>query len=146
MSFSSQLKKAMEEINMSQAELAEKTGLAKSSISQYVSGKNTPKEVTIEKIARVLGVTTELLNATSEEADSGKIKDSGKVSVAEAAKRMHKNRQFVRDAVREKRLPGTAVRKYSENGVGKWSFHIPRRKFDDYMGELEAAMAQRTGT
>ena len=145
MSFSSQLKKAMEEMNMSQAELVEKTGLAKSSISQYVSGKNVPKKVTIEKIARVLGVSVEFLNATSEEADSGKIKDLGKVSVAEAAKRMHKNRQFVRDAVIEKRLPGTAVKKYTTNGKEQWSFHIPRRKFDDYMGELEMAGVS-TGT
>lgn len=45
MSFSERLKQAMVERNMTQAELSALTGIGKSSISQYVSGKNEPNEI-----------------------------------------------------------------------------------------------------
>ena len=54
MSFATNLKKAMEERNMSQAELSALTGIGKSSISQYLSGKNEPNEKRTEKIAEAI--------------------------------------------------------------------------------------------
>jgi transcriptional regulator with XRE-family HTH domain len=42
-SFASRMRKAMDIRDMKQAELVEKTGLGKSAISQYFSGKYEPK-------------------------------------------------------------------------------------------------------
>jgi len=56
MSFSERLKQAMVERNMTQAELSALTGIGKSSISQYLSGKNEPREPTIRKLKKHLVV------------------------------------------------------------------------------------------
>lgn len=42
--FAERLKHAMNEAHMSQSELSSKTGITKASISQYLSGKNQPRE------------------------------------------------------------------------------------------------------
>ena len=42
MTFNEKLKKAMQDLGISQAQLVGMTGIGKSSISQYLSGKNTP--------------------------------------------------------------------------------------------------------
>lgn len=43
--------------NMNAAELAELTGIQKSSISRYLSGENIPRSSAINKMAEALGVT-----------------------------------------------------------------------------------------
>lgn len=53
MSFASRLKQAMNERNVSQVELAAQIGKGKSSVSQYISGKNVPKEDVQKQIAEV---------------------------------------------------------------------------------------------
>lgn len=63
MSFSQRLIQAMNEREMSQAELAARIGKGKSSVSQYVSGKNVPKLDVQEQIAEVLECTVEWLNS-----------------------------------------------------------------------------------
>lgn len=50
------LKKAMEYRQMKQIELVEATGIGKSAISQYLSGKIVPKQDKIYLIAKALGV------------------------------------------------------------------------------------------
>ena len=55
-SFASRLRKAMEIRDMKQADLVEKTGLAKSAISQYYSGIYEPKQKALYKIAKALDV------------------------------------------------------------------------------------------
>ena len=71
MSYSQRLKQAMEERNMSQAELSALTGIGKSSISQYLSGKNEPKPKATEKIAEALEVSVAFLNGLTTCSDSG---------------------------------------------------------------------------
>jgi transcriptional regulator with XRE-family HTH domain len=63
MSFSERLKQAMAEREISQAELAALIGKGKSSVSQYISGKNVPKDDVQQKIAEVLDCTVEFLNS-----------------------------------------------------------------------------------
>lgn len=41
--FAERLKYAMEQANMSQSALSEQAGASKAAISQYLSGKNTPR-------------------------------------------------------------------------------------------------------
>lgn len=55
--FSSRLQKALTIRDMKQADLVEKTGLPKSAISQYVSGKYEPKQKGIFLIAQALDVS-----------------------------------------------------------------------------------------
>ena len=136
MSFSSQLKKAMLERNISQVKLSQLTGIGKSSISQYISGKNVPKEEALEKIASVLDCSVEFLNATEADIDSG---NSGmkNVPVAEAAKRLGIGRQSVRRALQNKSAAfGFAVWN-PVNEFRPYSYHISERKLNEYIKGLK---------
>lgn len=55
-SFSNRMRQAMAMQNMKQTELVEKTGLTKSAVSQYYSGKFEPKQKGIYLIAKALNV------------------------------------------------------------------------------------------
>lgn len=54
--FATRLKKAMSDKNIRQVELIEKTGIPKSALSQYVSGKFMPKQDRISILAEALDV------------------------------------------------------------------------------------------
>lgn len=56
MSFANKLNGLMQESGLSQTRLSELTGIGKSSISQYLSGKNEPSRERKKAIARTLGV------------------------------------------------------------------------------------------
>ena len=135
MSFSEQLKTAMATMQISQIELSERTGIGKSSISQYISGKNIPKETTKKKIAKALGCTVEFLDGIADEKGEITIE---KITVAQVAKLIKKNRQFVRDGIINGRLNiGSAVFRPSKTGDGgKWSFHISLHLFEQYLGKI----------
>lgn len=51
------IKEALELRQMKQAELAEKTGIGKSSISTYIAGEYNPKQKNLYKIAKALNVS-----------------------------------------------------------------------------------------
>lgn len=51
------LKEAMADAGVTAAELAERSGVGKSSISQYMNGRNSPSDLSASKIARVLKVS-----------------------------------------------------------------------------------------
>lgn len=59
--FAKRLCIALEEKGMRAADLAEKTGIGKSAISQYMSGAFKPKQVRTEKIAMALDVPVSYL-------------------------------------------------------------------------------------
>lgn len=50
------LSELLEEQQMSQKDLAERTGLTPAAISRYVSGAREPRPITVASIARALGV------------------------------------------------------------------------------------------
>ena len=107
MTFASGLKRAMKEAEISQTELAIAIGKGKSSISQYLSGKNIPRGGIQEKIAEALNCTVEELN--SEKLINQRSKP-GNVSVEEAAKALGKSAQFIRLALQRGVVPfGFAV-------------------------------------
>lgn len=56
MRFAKKLKNLMDELNITQSKLSKLTGIGKSSISQYLSGKNEPSKARKFEIARALGV------------------------------------------------------------------------------------------
>ena len=134
MSFSEQLKKVMLERNMNQAELSALTGIGKSSISQYISGKNEPKEIALNKIAEALDCSVAFLNGTTECSDMT-IDPKGlkNVPVDQTAKLLGKSRQFVRVALQRGIAPfGFAVKLTGE----KFSYHISPKKLQEYIGKL----------
>lgn len=56
MKFSEKLKQAMQQLGISQAQVVGMTGIGKSSISQYLSGKNVPTAERQKNIAVSLGL------------------------------------------------------------------------------------------
>lgn len=129
MSFATRLKMVMVEREVSQVELAAAIGKGKSSVSQYLSGKNIPKLNVQEKIAEVLGCTVEYLN---EETSTNDFTSSGlyKVPVPLAAKMLGKSDQFVRTSLQA----GTAPFGFASKTKTKWSYHISPMKLKDYVG------------
>jgi len=126
MSFASRLKEAMNEKQVTQAQLATLIGKGKSSISQYLSGKNIPKEDVQMQIAEVLGCTVDFLNSEVPANDHSEEKN---ISVAEAAKRLGKSEQFVRVALQKGIAPfGFAVKTKT-----MYSYHISPKKLDEYI-------------
>lgn len=65
--FTRRLIKAMTKANIKQAELSEITGIAKSSISEYIAGTYEPKQKNIFKIATALNVTPSYLMGITDE-------------------------------------------------------------------------------
>ena len=100
--------------------MAAKIGKAKSSVSQYLSGKNVPKEDVKKKIAEVLDCdfkTVETYNETNS------------VSVAECARLIGKSEQFVRVALQT----GVAPFGFAVKNKTMYSYHISRKKLDEYI-------------
>jgi transcriptional regulator with XRE-family HTH domain len=127
MSFASRLKQIMDERDVSQSELALKIGKGKSSVSQYLSGKNIPKMDVQEKIAEVLDCTVEFLN--NDENAVVHI-DSKNVSVSEAARILGKSEQFVRVALQT----GVAPFGFAVKNKSTYSYHISPKKLAEYVG------------
>ena len=73
--FAERLKKAMEQKNMKQIDLVKKAAeqgvkLGKSHVSQYLSGKTTPRSEILNFLATTLGVETEWLKGTDVSEDT----------------------------------------------------------------------------
>lgn len=132
MSFANNLKTAMEQRNMSQSELSALVGVGKSSISQYLSGKNIPKPAVMQKLADALETSAEYLKGESVSPDVNIMGQALKnVSVEQAAKLLGKSKQFVRVSLQRGIAPfGFAVKVSGD----KWSYHISPRKLNEYMG------------
>lgn len=128
--FSTLLKEVMNKKSVSQAQLSELTGIGKSSISQYLSGKNEPKIDTVEKIANVLNVSAAyLIGASDEEQTKEKVMN---IRVSEAAKLMGKSEQFIRIGLQRNILPfGFAIQMST-----KWTYHISPKLLEEYVGQV----------
>ncbi len=60
-SLSEKMKAARAELNISQAELAERTGMSKRIITAYEMGEKYPRETSLRKLAKALGVSVKFL-------------------------------------------------------------------------------------
>lgn len=128
MSFAGRLRQAMEERSITQTELATRIGRGKSSVSQYLSGTNTPREDVQKRIAEALDCTVEWLNDDSSSDITRKMLNN--VSIKEAATKLGKCEQFVRIALQRGIVPfGFAVKRKT-----RWSYHISPKKLAEYVG------------
>ena len=130
MSFASRLNQALAERQTSQTELAAAIGKGKSSVSQYISGKNVPKLEVQQQIADFLGCTVEWLNSevpVNDHTDKG----LKYVSVEQCAKILGKSEQFIRVALQT----GTAPFGFAAKNSSVWSYHISPKKLQEYTGQ-----------
>lgn len=127
MSFAKRLKQAMIDADMTQAELAARIGKGKSSVSQYLSGKNIPKDDVQKKIAEVLDCTVDFLNSETSDDSDIHLKN---VPVAEAAKMLGISPQSVRIALQT----GVAPFGFAVKNKTVFSYHISPKKLAEYIG------------
>lgn len=124
--FSQRLKQAMDKQKVTQIDLASATGLGKSSISQYLSGKNIPKFKTMTAIADALNVSVDWLSGEND--GSG---HTGRITVERAALLMGVCKQFIRVGLQNGTLPfGNAI-KITGN---RYTYYISPKKFTEYTG------------
>ncbi|MCH5212241.1 MAG: helix-turn-helix transcriptional regulator [Oscillospiraceae bacterium] len=127
--FAKRMKEAMQNSGINQKQLCEITGLSKSGISQYCSGKNKPGEATLKQIANALNVSVEWL--IEDDTQTGNILPVNNLSLEVAAKLMGVGRQFIREGLKRGTLPiGTAVKFPS----GKYRYYISVKKFTEFTG------------
>lgn len=121
------LKAIMQEKGVTVTALAKNIGVAKSSISQYLSGKNTPPQVRVQAMADALCCSVEDLTQGKEpEVPQGVTT----LTCKQAAQLMHKHESFVRMGLQNKTLPfGYAVKT-----SGRWSYFISAAKFSEFTG------------
>lgn len=124
--FSQRLKQAMDKQKVTQTDLAAAIGLGKSSISQYVSGKNIPKFKTMTAIADALNVSVDWLSGESD--GSG---HAGRITVEKAALLMGVSKPFIRIGLQNGTLPFGNAFKISGN---RYTYYISPKKFTEYTG------------
>ena len=130
--FADNMKKQMAVHGITQSELAKMTGIGRSSISQYLSGKNEPTDERKEIIAEAIGCRVDDLDATETAAfpvdTDTKMK---RLSVDQAAKLLGMNHETVRKGLRQGVFPWGYAIKTSEN---HWVYFINAKKFAEIEG------------
>lgn len=135
MMFNEKLKKAMQDLGISQAQLVGLTGIGKSSISQYLSGKNIPTEERQKNIAVSLGLAPDYFE--KDDAETVVMKPSkcsdgiATLTLQQVAKVMHKHTNTIALGLQQGVFPwGYAIRT-SEH---RWSYFINARRFAEIEG------------
>lgn len=134
MTFSEKLKKAMEDLNISQKQLVCMTGIGKSSISQYLNGKNIPSEQRQKDIAVSLGLEAdyferEIIAAVSPKKIISNNTCIRKLLVKDVAKIMGMNHHTIRKGLQQGIFPWGYAIKTSEN---RWVYFINADRFAEH--------------
>ena len=121
MNFNEKLKQAMQKLGINQTQLVGMTGIGKSSISQYLSGKNVPTAERQKDIAVSLGLTPGYFQHNVEIATIKKADGNGvpKLDVQIAAKLLGMNHNTVRKGLQQGVFPWGYAIHTSEN---RWSY------------------------
>lgn len=136
MKFSEKLKKAMQQLGISQSQVVGMTGKSKGSISMYLNDKTTPSEQVQSDIAVSLGLAPDYFE--QEEATvvtipkgavaEGKIK---RMLPEEAAVFLGMDKGTVRKGLQQGVFPWGYAVKTSEN---RWAYFINARRFAEIEG------------
>lgn len=127
MSFAEELNKLINELGITQSQFNKLTGIAKSSISQYLAGKNEPSEERKKKIALALGVQEDYFQKNED--FMIQCNSCVNLPVTVAAKLMGKSKEWIMQGLRDGVFPwGYAVK------MTKWSYFISSVKFQEYTG------------
>lgn len=134
MNFSDKLKSAMQQLGINQAKVVSLTGKSKGSISQYISGKQTPSAEVQRDIAVSLGLTPDYFEQNSEQVQlnvKGSADGIKTLDVTEVAKVMHMNHNTVRKGLQQGVFPWGYAIKTSEN---RWVYFINALRFAEIEG------------
>ena len=134
MNFSDKLKSAMQQLGINQAKVVSLTGKSKGSISQYISGKQTPSAEVQRDIAVSLGLTPDYFEQNSEQIQlnvKGSADGIKTLDVTEVAKVMHMNHNTVRKGLQQGVFPWGYAIKTSEN---RWVYFINALRFAEIEG------------
>lgn len=118
MKFNERLKQAMQQLGISQAQVVGMTGIGKSSISQYLSGKNAPSVERQKNIAVSLGLNPEYFEQGIESSVKMMERNSGvipELRTNNAGKLMRMNHKTVEDGLKQGLFPWGYAIKTSEN-------------------------------
>nr|WP_314465925.1 helix-turn-helix transcriptional regulator [uncultured Clostridium sp.] len=130
MDFDEKLKQAMQQLGINQAQLVGMTGIGKSSISQYLSGKNVPSEERQKNIAVSLGLAP---NYFEREVPVVTARSTNNISVPRldvqiAAKLLGMNHNTIRKGLQQGIFPWGYAIHTSEN---RWTYFINAIRFSE---------------
>lgn len=136
MTFSAKLKKAMQDLNINQAQVVGLTGKSKGSVSQYLSGKQIPSEEVQSTIAVALGLEADYFSKSTEKVEiltksdvrNGTIQ---KLDVMDAAQLLGMNHNTVRKGLQQGVFPWGYGIKTSSN---RWVYFINAKRFAEIEG------------
>ena len=111
--FKDRLKQIMKDSNMKQATLSQLTGIGKSSISQYLSGKNEPTKERKKVITEALGLPEDYFDSEEEITIKPTSSAVSRLSVDDAAKLMGVGTKFITNGL--------------QNGVFPWGYAVQGR-------------------
>lgn len=134
MNFSEKLKRAMQELNISQSQVVGLTGKSKGSVSQYLSGKQVPSEKVQSDIAVSLGLSADYFEKDDDVKTVIKeVKDGviPRLDVTVAAKLLGMNHNTVRKGLQQGVFPWGYGIRTSEN---RWSYFINAQRFAEIEG------------
>lgn len=126
--FSKRLQQAMVQGNVSQAELVSRTGICRSGISQYLSGKVVPGQKALTRLAMALEVTEAWLMGETEKKDKVA---TFNLPVEKAAKLMGVGKEFVRCGLQQGVFPWGYAVNISGN---RFTYFISSKMFTEYTG------------
>lgn len=113
MTYAEHLKNLLRQRGMTATELSQISGIGKSSISQYLSGKNVPNGERRKLIDK-------LLRSPEEYED-----DWENLKVADVAAMLHTSQKSIQRGLQQGRFPWG----YAVMGEGQWTYIINSRKF-----------------
>lgn len=133
MNFNEKLKQAMQHLGINQAQLVGMTGIGKSSISQYLSGKNVPSEKRQKNIAVSLGLDPDYFNRETPVVIKVSKNNVGvsRMLPEDAAKLLGMNHNTIRKGLQQGIFPWGYAIHTSEN---RWAYFINAQKFADIEG------------
>lgn len=136
MKFGEKLKRAMQELNLKQAQVCAMTGKSKGSISQYLSGKQTPSEQGQRDIAVSLGLEPDYFTRDDDVVvalPQKALKDGTipRLDVEVAAKLLQMNHTTVRKGLQQGVFPWGYGIRTSDN---RWAYFINARRFAEIEG------------
>lgn len=118
MNFNEKLKQAMQQLEISQAQVVGMTGIGKSSISQYLSGKNVPTESRQKDIAVSLGLEANYFEQDEHPVVKLAKKNSGVISeirTKDVGSLMRMNHRTVEEGLKQGIFPWGYAIKTSDN-------------------------------
>ena len=118
MTFAEKLKTLMNELHLTQRNVAEMTGISASSISQYLNGRNEPYKARKREMALALGVQETYFD---DFLPTPKVQNNSPVKIKPelVARLLHKSKKFITQGLQEGRFPwGYAVQTSPE----RWNY------------------------